>query len=101
DDGLVVDISFGGDFTEDHDHSSFASGLASNLGKWVLLETGIELQNKNFKCVLSTRLRVTNVRWHQKPDHKSCLVAMRACEAGSVQNSYGKPLTRMSLTDGF
>jgi len=43
DDLLVVDLGLGGDFTQNHDHSGLGSGLASDLGRWVLLQAGIEL----------------------------------------------------------
>jgi hypothetical protein len=42
DDLLVVEVRLGGDFTEDHDHTSLSGGLASDLGEGVLLEAGIE-----------------------------------------------------------
>jgi len=40
---LVVYLGLGRDFTEDHDHSGLGSGLASDLGVWVLFQAGIEL----------------------------------------------------------
>ena len=40
---LVVKLGLGGDFAEHHDHASFRGGLASNLGRRVLHEAGIEL----------------------------------------------------------
>lgn len=39
---LVVDLSPGGDLTEDHDHTGLSGGLASDLGERVLSETGVE-----------------------------------------------------------
>jgi hypothetical protein len=35
-------MGLGGDLTEDHDHTSLGCGLASDLGKRVLCEAGIE-----------------------------------------------------------
>lgn len=43
DDLLEVDLGLGGDFTEDHDHTSLRRGLAGNLGERVLSQAGIEL----------------------------------------------------------
>lgn len=40
---LIVELGLGGDFTKDHDHTSLACGFASDLGKGVLREAGIEL----------------------------------------------------------
>lgn len=42
DDLLVVELSLGGDLTEDHDHTGLGGGLTGDLGVRVLLETGIE-----------------------------------------------------------
>jgi hypothetical protein len=39
---LIVNIGLGGDLTKDHDHTSLGSRLASNLGKGIVTETGIE-----------------------------------------------------------
>ncbi|PTD12828.1 hypothetical protein FCULG_00003046 [Fusarium culmorum] len=39
---LVVELGLGGDLTEDHDHTSLGSSLASNLGEGVLAKAGIE-----------------------------------------------------------
>ena len=41
DDLLVVDLSLGGDFTENHDHTSLGGGLTGDLGVRVLLEAGV------------------------------------------------------------
>lgn len=42
DDLLVVEVGLGADLTEDHDHTSLGSSLASDLGEGVLLQAGIE-----------------------------------------------------------
>lgn len=42
DDLLVVNLGLGGDFTENHDHTSLGGSLASNLGEGVLSQTGVE-----------------------------------------------------------
>lgn len=42
DDLIVVELSLGGDFTEDHDHASLGAGFASNLGQRVLGQASIE-----------------------------------------------------------
>jgi hypothetical protein len=42
DDLLVVETGLGCDFTEDHNHPGFRSGLASYLGERVLGQAGIE-----------------------------------------------------------
>lgn len=39
---LVVELGLGGDFTEDHDHTSLGGSLASNLGEGILRQAGIE-----------------------------------------------------------
>lgn len=39
---LVVELGLGGDLTENHDHTSLGGGLASDLGKGVLSQAGIE-----------------------------------------------------------
>jgi len=39
---LVVDLSLGGDLTEDHDHASLGASLASHLGLGVLLQARIQ-----------------------------------------------------------
>lgn len=44
---LVIDLALGGNFTENHDHASFGSGLAGDLGEGVLLEACIELERRN------------------------------------------------------
>jgi len=40
---LIVKLGFSGDFAEHHDHAGFRRSLASNLGRRVLCEAGIEL----------------------------------------------------------
>lgn len=42
DDLLVVNLGLGGDFTENHDHTSLGGSLASNLGEGVLSQAGVE-----------------------------------------------------------
>jgi len=42
DDLLVVNVSLGGDLTEDHDHAGLGAGLASNLGVGVLSKDSVE-----------------------------------------------------------
>lgn len=42
DDLLVVKLSLGGDFTEDHDHTSLGSSFTGNLGKGILGQASIE-----------------------------------------------------------
>jgi len=39
---LVVEMGLCGDLTEDHDHAGLSGRLASDLGKRILLEAGIE-----------------------------------------------------------
>lgn len=39
---LVVNSCLGGNFTKDHDHTGLGSSLASNLGRWVLGQAGVE-----------------------------------------------------------
>jgi hypothetical protein len=40
---LVVELRFGADLAEDHDHAGLRGSLAGNLRRRVLLETGVEL----------------------------------------------------------
>lgn len=42
DNGLEVDSSLGGDFTEDHDHTGLGGSLTSDLGVGVFSETGVQ-----------------------------------------------------------
>lgn len=42
DDLLVVNLGLGGDFTENHDHTSLGGSLASNLGEGILSQAGVE-----------------------------------------------------------
>ena len=42
DDLLVVEDGFGGDFTEDHDHTGLEAGLAGDLGVGISGEAGVE-----------------------------------------------------------
>ena len=44
DDLLVVELGLCGYFAKNHDHSGLGSGLARDLGVWVLLQTGIKLR---------------------------------------------------------
>jgi len=42
DDGFIIDLSGGGNFTKDHDHVVLGGGFAGDLGERVGLQTGIE-----------------------------------------------------------
>mmetsp|Transcript_32439 Transcript_32439/g.46110 ORF Transcript_32439/g.46110 Transcript_32439/m.46110 type:complete len:200 (+) Transcript_32439:847-1446(+) len=42
DDGFVIDLSRGGDLSENHDHVVLGCGLASNLGVRISFQAGIE-----------------------------------------------------------
>lgn len=42
DDLLVVEMSFGCDLAEDHDHAGLGGSFASDLGERVVFEAGIE-----------------------------------------------------------
>jgi hypothetical protein len=42
DDLLEVEMGLGGDFTENHDHTSFGGSLTGNLGQWILGQTSVQ-----------------------------------------------------------
>jgi len=39
---LVIELSLGSNLTKDHNHTSLGGGLASNLGKRILPQAGVE-----------------------------------------------------------
>ena len=39
---LIIEVSLGGNFTKDHDHTSLGGSLTSDLGKGILGQAGIE-----------------------------------------------------------
>mmetsp|Transcript_3573 Transcript_3573/g.7812 ORF Transcript_3573/g.7812 Transcript_3573/m.7812 type:complete len:431 (-) Transcript_3573:26-1318(-) len=57
-DSLVINLSRGGDFTEDHNHVVLGGGFAGDLGERVCLQTGIENGIGN---LISKLIRVTFV----------------------------------------